>query len=251
MKRKTVYDYYIPSGTDYAVPLSTVTWPSGGPRRLNAVKRVTVYEGSSTAKAATEFVYDYPYTKGNVTYGRHWDSVKAVSLPALGNLTSSNSQEFNYVYDGYGNVTDIYEPSVSTSNSDRPRTHITYDSTGSHVVKVETGYGTNEKRTVQYDWTPNKVALWKKIDVDNSMATVYTYDNAGRVIAEVYNNLRGTWTEYDDVNRKVLVKSDLFSLNDKLLQTRTHYDQLGRVSYIQTRKHKLHFSIFRPALNFR
>ena len=243
IKRKTTYDYYIPAGTDYKNPLSTIYWPSGGPRRLNAVKRMTVYEDSSTARGATEYVYDNAYATGNVMYERRWDKVKASTLPALGNLTSSNSQETYYVYDQYGNVTDIYEPSVSASSADKPRTHITYNPTvgnipgGSYVTQVETGYGTAEKRTVQYDWYNNGAALWKKKDADNNVATEYTYDNAGRVtgVREISGgtNQRGTWTYYDDANRKIMVKSDLHTYGDGLTPnvhqwSKTHYDQLGR-----------------------
>jgi len=45
--------------------------------------------------------------------------------------------------------------------------------------------------------------------------------------------LRGTWTEYDDANRTVTVRSDLKAYGDVLLQTKTHYDQLGRVKLVQ------------------
>ena len=252
IKRKTTYNYYIhdisssPNNINYKKPLSTIYpsyWPSGGPRRLDAVKRMTVYErnsaGNLVAKAATEYEYDNPYTKGNVRYERRWDSVKTNNvLPmTVGSLTSSNSQVFEYVYDIFGNVIDIYEPSVTTVSTDRPRTHITYDQTGSRVEKVETGYGTNEKRTVQYIWTGNGAALWTTWDVENNLGTVYVYDSAGRVIeaVEISGNtgLRGTQTIYDDANRRVTVKGDLKADGDGLLWTRTHYDQLGRVSLMQ------------------
>ena len=242
--RNTYYDYYVPVTSGYHVnawwnahntSLSGVT--ARGSRRLDAVQRVTVYDGSNNAKSATEYVYDDPYTKGNVTYERRWDSVKAAPpVPALGYLTSSNSQEYGYLYDSYGNVTDIYEPSVGVAG--KPRTHITYDATNSHVIQVETGYNTNEKRTIQYEWYNNGAALWKKTDSDNSVMTEYLYDDAGRVleVKEISGgsaNLRGSWTYYDDVNRTVTVKSDLKTYGDELLQTRTHYDKLGRVSLVQ------------------
>ena len=112
IRRRTTYNYYIPSGTKYSDPFSTSSiWVANGPRRVNAVQRITVYEGS-TAKAATEYVYDYAYTKGNVLYERRWDTVKTNNNvpPPLGNLNSSNSQEFHYSYDQYGNVIKIIEP---------------------------------------------------------------------------------------------------------------------------------------------
>ena len=88
-----------------------------------------------------------------------------LSLPALGLLASSNSQEFRYIYDSsggyigtYGNVTDIYEPAIDANGTVKPRTHVTYGPTGSHVIKVENGFGTAEKRTVWYDWYNNGAA---------------------------------------------------------------------------------------------
>ena len=90
---------------------------------------------------------------------------------------------------------------------------------------------------MQYDWTANGAALRSKIDMDNNVSTVYGYDNAGRQTSVVESSgnigLRGTWTEYDDANRTVTVKSDLKAYGDVLLQTRTYYDQLGRVKLAQ------------------
>ena len=249
IKRKTKYDYYTPVGTNYQAPLSTSMWPEGGPRRLNAVKRMTVYEGGSTARAATDYEYvirnniNEAYTTGNVANERRWDSEKKLTLPlSPGSLEDSDSQVFSYTYDNYGNVTDIYEPSVSTLVSDRPRTHITYNAGKSYVTKVETGYPKTEKRTIQYDWYNNGVALWKKTDLDNNVTTEYIYDNAGRIL-EVRekiggDNPRGTWTEYDEVNRIVTTSTDLHTYGDGLslntgLQIKTYYDGLGRVRLAQ------------------
>ena len=61
---------------------NTALWPTGTSRRLNAIRRLTTFEGS-TAKAATEFVYDSPYSNGNVTDEKRWDSVKSATLPSL------------------------------------------------------------------------------------------------------------------------------------------------------------------------
>jgi len=76
---------------------------------------------------------------------------------------------------------------------------------------VETGYGKDEKRTVDYAWYNNGAALWKKTDSDNSLTAEYVYDSVGRVISAIEKTgntaLRGTWTEYDDANRKVTVKA--------------------------------------------
>jgi RHS repeat-associated protein len=237
VKRRTAYDYYVPVtlANRYDAPHNTGLWPAGTARRLNAVKRVTVYEGASTQKAATEYIYDNPYSKGNVTYEWRWDSEKAATPPALGNLTASNSQEFRYGYDAYGNLVDKWDPSVGDAGS--PRTHITYTEGNSLVEYVHSGYGTEAQRTVRYDWYNKGAALWAKTDVENNLAVVYEYDNLGRQTSAVSFSgstiLRETSTTYDDENRNIEVASDLIVPGDGKLQTWTHYDMLGRVKLAQ------------------
>jgi RHS repeat-associated protein len=235
IKRKTESNYYVVTqdSTNYTiVDDANAYWNSGmvgAPRRLNAVKRQTIYEGASTAKAAAEYIYDDPYTKGNVRYEKRWDSVKSSSLPALGNLSAANSQVMEMQYDSYGNLTDKFEGGAQT--------HITYDASASLVTQVETAYGTTAQRTMKYEWL-NGVALWKKLDFDNNLWTEYAYDNVGRQISVIDKdasggNLRKTTTEYDDVARKVTVKNDLKNFNDQLLESRTYYDPVGRAYFAQ------------------
>jgi RHS repeat-associated protein len=237
VKRRTAYDYYVPVtlANRYDAPHNTGLWPAGTARRLNAVKRVTVYEGASTPKAATEYTYDNVYSKGNVTYERRWDSKKASALPSLGGLTLGNSQEFRFGYDAYGNLVDKWEPSVGDAGS--PRAHITYTEGNSLVEYVYTGYGTPAQGTVKYDWYNKGAALWTKTDVENNLAAVYEYDNLGRqTLAVSFSGstiLRETSTTYDDENRNIEVASDLIVPGDGKLQTWTHYDMLGRVKLAQ------------------
>ena len=256
VKRVTQYSYYVPvslatSTADHVNAWwnvhNTSLWPTNTSRRLDAVKRIVVNDGNNTAKAATEYTYNNPYNKGNLAFERHWDSVKASTLPA-GSLTLSNSQEFEYVYDGYGNVTDIYEPSVTATNTAKLRTRISYDQTGSRVVKVETGYGTAEKRTALYEWYNNGAALWSVTDAENNVSTVYEYDNLGRQtsaveLASPLNGLRGTWTRYDDDSGLVTAMEDLYDFGESLtlgssgltrgyLWTSTHYDNRGNAYLI-------------------
>jgi hypothetical protein len=74
LKRKTTYNYYVSAtanSQDYPNAYwnvhNTSIWAAGTSRRLNAVKRQTIFDGSSNPKAATEYVYDSPYNTGNVT----------------------------------------------------------------------------------------------------------------------------------------------------------------------------------------
>ena len=240
IKRKTTYDYYTPSGTLYWEPHNASYWPNKiGPHRLNALKRMTVYEGSSTEKAATEYVYDYPLSSGNVTYERRWDNTKATFLAWANSVATSavNSQEFRYSYDVYGNLTDKYEP---LGNGNTLRTHMAYDDlTGSRIVRVDTAYGVlGQQRSVLYDWYNNGVAIKTKTDGENNLITEYYYDAVGRntKVQEKHGNtnLRLMQTIYDDVNRIITTKNDLLAYGDGKLQTVTYHDQLGRVKLVQT-----------------
>jgi YD repeat-containing protein len=159
----------------------------------------------------------------------------------LGDLAAWNSQVFRYVYDvdggysgSYGNVTDIYEPSTMNAGGTQPRTHITYDVSGSRVIKVERGYGTTDKLTEEYDWYNSGAALKAKIDKANNAYTVYQYDNGGRRTAVVESagveGQRAVLTFYDDIAGKVTVRSDLHTYGDGLLESETHYDRFGRVA---------------------
>jgi|GEM_PF-1439766 len=237
IKRKTQFDYYVSlpqassvvdNANAYWREHNTSLWPTGTARRLNAVKRQTIFEGT-TAKAATEYVYDSAYSKGNVTSQRRWDSVKAASLPSLGNLSSANSQVLTYGYDAYGNLTDKYEPEV--------RTHIAYDSNHALVTQVDTGYGTSAVRSMSYAWL-NGVAMGIKHDLQNDLKTTYAYDDVGRQTMarsqDGSQNLKETITDYRDELRIVITTSDLHEHQDKKLQSITHYDKLGRVKQVQT-----------------
>src|SRR5206468_10059363 len=71
-------------------------------------------------------------------------------------------------------------------------------------------------------------------DTDNKITTVYRYDAVGRLKSADEASMRVTHTTYDDANRKITVERDLRNHEDGLLQTVTHYDQLGRVRFVRT-----------------
>ncbi len=199
----------------------TPTTPAQVPavRRLNALRRSATSDGA-TVFAVTELEYDDPFTKGNVTAEKRWDSVKSASVPSLGLLNLSNAQVLTRSYDAYGNLTDLYEPAV--------RTHVTYDAGADVPVRVDYAYGTTAQRSWQYSWSSNGVAITEKKDIDNSISTVYTYDNVGRLRTATEAGMRKVETVYDDASLTVTLKRDLASLGDAKLQTSTQYDQLGR-----------------------
>ena len=226
--RTTEYEYFVNAGEASSdVPDVNAYWNGSWswPHRLNAVKRRTIKADSATY-AATEFEYDNPYAMGNVIAEKRWDNpVPSTSAPEPLGPGNSLILIRDYDNEGWGNLTDIYEPEV--------RTHAEYDDNGNVVTHLYQAYGTNEQRSTQYTWF-NKVAVESKTDLENSITTSYTYDVAGRQTSVLEAGLKQTQTYYDDEHRMVTVRSDLRSFGDGLLQTITAYDMLGRVKHVQT-----------------
>ena len=147
-RRTTQWTYYasVPEATtiNYSAYEYWNPHTPGSARRLDAVQRKEISDGSGNRAAVTELVYDDPFRAGNVTSELHWDSVKSAAAPGLGSLSAANSQVLTRSYDGYGNITDFYEPEI--------RTHITYDGTGSVPTRVDYAYQTAQQRSWRYDW---------------------------------------------------------------------------------------------------
>ena len=223
-RRTAQWTYYasVPEATtiNYSVYEYWNPHTPGSARRLDAVQRKEISDGSGNRAAITELVYDEAFSAGNVTSELRWDSVKSAAAPGLGSLSAANSQVLIRSYDGYGNITDFYEPEI--------RTHITYDGTGSVPTRVDYAYQTAQQRSWLYDWNVPSGTLNSKTDLDNNIVTTFTYDPVGRPITTVEAALRKTETLYDDSNLTVTVKKDLNALGDGELQLSTQYDQLGR-----------------------
>jgi RHS repeat-associated protein len=202
-----------------SVPDSTNTsnganryWNPSAPQRLNAVARETVRDGSSTVRAITEFEYDAPLSKGNVTYQRQWDDAKPGCTPST--PLSPNCPARHRGYD-----TEI-------------RTRVTYS--GPYPSLVEYAPGTGSVRSFSYEWNHAAGALLTQTDVQTGIVTTYGYDEYGRQSLVDTGGLRQSKSVYDDKNRTVLVKQDLRAYKDGALQTSTHTDQLGRVDLVRT-----------------
>lgn len=211
---------------------------AGQSRKLDAVARKVVSGGSSNTVSITEFAYDEPYRRGNLTTEKRWDSKKASSAPS--SLNSSNAQIVTREYDDpFGNLTDIYEP----SNNVAIRTHIEYDSSHSFPMKVEYAKGSTEQRTWTYSWNTTAGILNSKTDADNNLTAAYTYDIVGRPKLVIEAGQRQSETTIcpgpectSDTVLSVLVKNDLASSADGKLRTRTEYDILGRPTLVKTRE---------------
>lgn len=208
--------------TSYHVNADTAPyWNPSSPPRLNAAKRSTVKDETLTVRAVTEFTYDDPFTKGNVTHERRWDDAtpgctNATPLPVACPVQRR-------LYSTSGNLIDIFEPAI--------RTHIDYN--GSPYPAVVT-YGTSNPRSFTYDWNQDTGFLNSKTDDQNSITTYFDYDKYGRQNSINEANLRVTQTLYDDERRTVLIKRDLRTFDDGLLQSITRTDQLGRVDLVRT-----------------
>jgi RHS repeat-associated protein len=225
----------IDSANAYFKPHNPALWSPGSARRLNAVRRFTISKGS-TPYAATEFVYDNPYTSGNVFKKSNWDSVKAPTFPTtLGALNEYNSQVLSYSYDSYGNLIDTYEPKQPNIPVPDVNTRKFYSSNpaGTLITDIVKAPGKDEARNFHFTYL-NRVAVATQTDVDNGITSSYAYDNVGRTILVNEGNQRRTVTQFDDANRKVYSVGDLRTFQDGKIQTITKYDQLGRVVLAQS-----------------
>jgi RHS repeat-associated protein len=228
LKRVTTNSYAnsTPDASDTSSNDADSYWNSTAPALKNVVASSEVSNGSSTLTRA-EFFYDNASTTGNLTQQKHWDSTKgAYSNP----LSGSNSISTSIQYDQYGNPT-------LTTDARGVQTRFVYGSVGGftdlYPTQIQTAYQTAVQRTEnrEYDFTSGVVN--RVTDVDNNVAVATGYDLLGRPtlvkVAEGKPEETRTATEYSDVNRRVIVRSDQVTLGDGKLVTIQHYDQLGRI----------------------
>ena len=228
LKRVTTNTYAnsTPDASDTSSNDADSYWNSTAPVLKNVVSSSEVSNGSTTLTRA-EFFYDNQSTTGNLTQQKNWDSTKgAYSNP----LTGSNSISTSTQYDVYGNPT-------LTTDARSVQTRIIYGSVGGftdlYPTQVQTAYQAAVQRTEtrEYDFTSGVVT--RVTDIDNNVATATSYDVFGRPTlvkaAEGKTVETRTATEYSDVNRRVIVRSDQVSVDDGKLVTVQHYDQLGRI----------------------
>jgi RHS repeat-associated protein len=219
-----------PDASDYTSNDANSYWTATAPSLRNAVAANELSNGSATL-SRSEFTYDNAGTTGNVTQQKTWDSAKgAYSNP----LTGSNSISVSNQYDGYGN------PILST-DARGYQTQFVYGSVGGftdlYPTQVKTGYQTSVQRTDTREYDFYTGAVTRTTDVDNNVSSATTYDVFGRPTlvkaAEGKPEETRTSTTYSDVNRRVIVKSDLNTVGDEKLVTIQHYDQLGRVRLVR------------------
>jgi RHS repeat-associated protein len=131
----------------------------------------------------------------------------------VASITDANSKTTNYCYDGRGNRTDIYD---ALNN----HTAFQYDA-GHRLTEITYPDGS----TVSYHYEPVRGRLTQETD-QNGSSTIYTYDDADRLVLVTDALLNITTYAYD-------TESNLLSLTDANQHTTSYaYDAFGRV--IQT-----------------
>jgi RHS repeat-associated protein len=226
-KRVTTNTYYNP--TPDASDINTYD-PDNyalatAPQIKNAISSSEVSNGSQVV-SRSEFIYDNATTTGNLTQQKSWDSTKGgYSNPLGGNSISVSTQ-----YNQYGGP-------ILTTDSRGNQTQVIYGSvagnTDLYPTQIKTAYQTSLQRTEQreYDFTTGLVT--RATDADNNVSSSTVYDAFGRPTlvraAENKPEETRTATEYSDVNRRVIVRSDLNTVGDAKLVSIQHYDRLGRV----------------------
>jgi RHS repeat-associated protein len=201
---------------------------STSPRLKNAIESSEVRTVSGTAASRTESFYDNATTTGNLTTAKSWDSTKGViSRP----LTVSNSISVTNTYDAYGNLT------LSTDGRG-VQTKFTYGAvngfTDLYPTRIEKAFNiTSLRRTTHTEYDFYTGLATRVIDADNNVSTAMTYDVFGRPIlvaaAEGRAEETHTTSEYSDIERRVITRSDQTTKDDHRLVTIRHYDQLGRL----------------------
>jgi hypothetical protein len=180
------------------------------------------------------YFYDNPLTTGNLTAVRNWDSTKgAISAPLhAGNSISVMHQYQTWPSGATGKLTNTTDAKGNTTN-------YFYEDIGNGIANLyitRTEIAANApaiKRTTTSKYDYNTGLVTETRDVDNNVLTVTTYDFFGRptLVREAANAAveRQTATEYNDDDRRVIVRSDLDTTGDGKLITVQHYDQFGRV----------------------
>jgi hypothetical protein len=123
-----------------------------------------------------------------------------------------------------GNLRNVFTPEIQTV--------ITYS--GPYPTLVEYAPGTPAYRSFSYAWDSTSGVLISRTDVQNGVVTTFGYDEFGRQSVVDEAGLRQASTSYDAEHRSILLRRDLRSFGDGLLQTLSRSDQTGRVILVQT-----------------
>lgn len=211
-------------------------WNPSAPRvrsLLSANEVQGLRQQSMVPFARSEFAYDNPSTTANLIRKSSWDSTKGEYSSPLctdASLCAVNSVSVTSQYNSFGSPTMVTDAKGN-------QTQLFYGPVGGftdlYPTEIKTALGTSVQRieTRQYDISSG--LLIRATDADNGVSTSTVYDVFGRptlvTAAEGKPEEVHTFTEYSDVYRRVIVRSDLFLKDDRKLVAIEHYDQLGRI----------------------
>jgi RHS repeat-associated protein len=241
LKRRTLNTYYNQAADADSTTANQYSYhdPSS-PKLKNVIKSTEVRDGGNAVKARKEFYYDDPNTTGNLTETRTWDSTKgSVSDPLTTGPSGNSVSTTTTYYYPYG------APKVIT-DANGVQTKITYGNvsgpngtvTDLYPTQTESAYGTSIQRTstAEYDFYTGLVTT--STDADNQVSTVTEYDTLGRPtkVKTAAGTPLESWvrTEYNDLERRVIVRADLETVGDGKKVVVQHYDELGRVRLTRT-----------------
>ncbi len=241
VKRITESVYYNPTedASNSTANNANSYWNSTAKKVNSATKSTTIKQPNGIAVSYTEIVYDNADITANPTQTRSWDSTKAATLPnpdANGfRLNSSNAIITSATYDQYGNPLTAIDPNGY-------KTKLTYDSingfSGLYPTQTEIAFDTSLKRTLTSVYDFHTGLITSITDVDNNLTHETEYDDLGRpkkVKAAVGTALESwTTTEYNNILRRIIVRSDLNIKGDGKKIRAEHFDQLGRVRLSRT-----------------
>jgi RHS repeat-associated protein len=237
LKRITSNEYYnqTPVASDSTTDDSNIYANPAATKLKSVIKASETKDANGTVVSRSEFFYDDASNKGNLIEAKVWDSHKNGTYQAVSNpLTSTNSISTTTQYDTYGNP-------ILTIDGKGTQTQITYGSingyTGLYPTQVKSAYGTPQEQTVQtqYDFQtglPTQVTAFGNTTSENIINQT-EYDALGRPtkVKAAVGTANEIWstTEYNDVLRRVITRSDIETKGDGKKIAIQHFDQLGRV----------------------
>jgi RHS repeat-associated protein len=239
-KRVTLNTYYAP--TQNASASNQVDSPNSyskatSPRLRNLVSSSELSGEVGGTLSRTEFYYDDPSTTGNITEQRSWDSTKGALLaltPDGSRLDGSNSVSVITEYDPQ------FKNRTLTTGLSGMRTKYVYGEvlvpagtvTGLYPTEIKIAEGTAVERRMLLGYDFYSGLVTNSTDADNNVSSSTAYDAFGRPV--LVKMAVGTaqeihmQTEYSDVDRRVITRSDVDVAGDGKLIYIQHYDQLGR-----------------------
>jgi RHS repeat-associated protein len=230
LKRVSVNTYYNPTPTADSTSSDADIYTQYTANNIrNALESTELRSGLSetTALSRTEMFYDDAGTTGNLIAKKDWDSTKnGLTRP----LTTNNSISISHQHDSYGNTILTIDPGLT-------KTQWVYGAiagvTGLYPTQIKSAFETSLVRTETREYDFHNGLATRVTDEDNHVSSVTTYDLFARPIlvraAAGEDEETQTATEYSDVHRRVIVRSDLNLAGDGLLVTIQHYDKLGRI----------------------